>query len=180
MIARVGIFGGVLLAIATVASPAPPRIEYDRLLERVSGPVGKAWFQLDIREATTAPPGVPVREVDIRCTEGCGTPVTYSEGLSDAPISAFRLWEGTSRFVTIWAGGAAYWVMIYDVSPVGVRKVMAEATRGWPQFVYLPDGSEGIILQVEADAPWKGHHMPLRSVVWKWDGRNYVTIPNGR
>ncbi len=162
-------------AALTTASMAQSRDE--TLLDRVTGYVGNATYRIDITEDSDLARAALPRHVAIRCIDGCATPVSYHEDLSEMPISAFRLWDGTSRFVTIWATGAAYLVMIYDVSPKGVRKVMQQGTRGWPQFVYLPNGSEGVILQEMGDGPWTDHQMPLRPVLWKWDGQHYVAAP---
>lgn len=92
------------------------------------GGKGDMLFQLTIRESPDIfyPPskdhyGRPVSgiwgrnyELKINCVERCGEkPSVFSEKTMDSPISAFRMFDGTDKFITIWAGATSYRVVIY-------------------------------------------------------------------
>ncbi len=179
---------GILLSpVGAICEPAPS----GALLSRVIGDVGQATFRLDITERlkkfnvhTAAPTmdhklrppnWLPVRTVEIICTTGCPQMVRFTEDVDDVPLGTFRLWDGTSQFVTIWAGATAYWVRIYNVGPNGVEKVLEKATKSAPQFGFAADNSPVVILDNPTSVTVSGS-FATRGELWKWDEGRYQTV----
>jgi hypothetical protein len=180
-------FSSILLlpAMANSESATP-----DALISRVIGDVNHATFRLDITERlekfsthtpakTTrhklkTPDFLPVRTVEIECTSGCSKKVRFTEDLADVPLGAFRLWDGTSQFVTIWGGATAYWVRIYNVDQSGVKKVFEEATKSAPQFGFAADSSPVVVLNDPTSTVKSGFATHGR--VWKWSGERYQAV----
>jgi hypothetical protein len=101
--------------------------------------------------------------------------VRFTEDVDDVPLGTFRLWDGTSQFVTIWAGATAYWVRIYNVGPNGVEKVLEKATKSAPQFGFAADNSPVVILDNPTSVTVSGS-FATRGELWKWDEGRYQTV----
>ena len=144
------------------------------LLAKSIGYFDGQLFELYIEEFNGNKTGVnpTERKLTIHCIKNCVSPRNYEERFIDMPISAFRLWDGSHEFITIWASGSAYWVRIYNINSERILKVLDEATKSAPQFVYSKDGKEMVIL----DNPYKSDSIDrviLEGSIWKWSGEKY-------
>ncbi len=137
---------------------------------------GRDIYQADVVERVVPVPVTPsdrwakhpgqswVRVVQIHCTAGCREEVTFEEESFDSIISLFRLRDDACDFISIWASGSAYWVRIYHVDGATITKVMDEATKSAPEFIYSPNGS--LLIRLEnPDSPVS---------LWCWNGTRYA------
>jgi hypothetical protein len=153
------------------------------LVDRLTGTVAATTYQLDIEESDEAFPAASlptsnrhkekhpgyllVRELSIRCIADCTTAAPYKEKSIDSPVSAFRLWDGSPDFITIWASGSAYIVRIYHVSNGQVDKVLDQGTKTAPSFGFATDGSPMVTLNPALSVV--GAFATPRTT-WEWNG----------
>jgi hypothetical protein len=177
-----------ILALVLFACISPTHAK--TLLARATGDVSGATYQLDIEDVWKPtqrhlpPSAKPLREkypgmisgweLTIRCLGNCPSRISYREELIDSPISAFRLWDGSPDFITIWASGSAYWVRIYRVADGTIRKVLDQATKSAPGFGVTKDGSMDVALN-NPDSRIVGS-LQAHGVVWKWNGESYQPV----
>jgi hypothetical protein len=103
--------------------------------------------------------------IEFKCLERCPKPIAYREDIGDDPMGLFSMDDG---FVySLWSGGVAYRVRVWQISGGTIRKVGELNTRGRPDFLHDADGRP-IIRTYESE----GGTTPVTQVTW--------TIADGR
>jgi hypothetical protein len=142
--------------------------------------VDDARFRATVIEEPTAGPGLPSRQLEITCLEGCSTKLSYRETVGDRPISIFRLWDDSDKFITLWTAGSAYVIRIYAATSREIRKVLEEPTKSWPEFLVDAQGEPIVILRNSDLENYVPRDYQLRGVVWMWNGEKYEVSPSFR
>jgi hypothetical protein len=159
----------------------------DTPLDRVTGVIDGAAYQLDINESQVPlklPPSrassnkptkykgyIFVREISIKCIAGCSSKVSYEEKLNDIPISAFRMRDDSPDFVTTWVSGSAYWIRIYHICHETISKVLEEGSVSAPQIKFADDGSLIILLSNPDLSSTSKTSSNIQ--LWRWNGKQY-------
>jgi len=115
------------------------------------------------------------RELQIKCVIACKRRTEYREDVTASPLGGFHLDFG-SQFLTIWEGGAYYWVRVYDLKPGHITKIFDEASKEFPQIAFSPKGQPLIVLNYQ-NADREPRDVKLRGLVWQWDGHQYKALP---
>lgn len=72
--------------------------------------------------------------IRIKCVSACARPIEFHEAISDVPLGLFTRDQDDLVF-SMWSGGSAYQVRVWQVSDSGVRKVAELSSRGRPDFL---------------------------------------------
>jgi len=110
-------------------------------------------------------------DVRIECVSTCAQPIAFSETVGDAPMGLFSRDQDDLVF-SVWSGGSAYRVRVWQVSDAGVRKVAELSSRGRPDF--LTDGAgRSAIRTYEAESGVE----PLKPVLRSFIRGRFVVTP---
>lgn len=149
-----------------------------RLVARMEGDFDSHNCRADILEASQMQSSAwKGRQVHIACNSDRMRPLTLRETVFDAPVSIFRLYDGASQIITLWASGSAYHLRIYNVQPDRIVKVLDAGTKSAPQFIYDTDGKPSVVLQND-DAAVAPGTVPVHGVIWTWNGARYQLAGN--
>jgi hypothetical protein len=171
----VPVVGAVFAAWSGVTAAADP-VGY-RLVDRLEVILEKRTYISEIFDSRERSLD---RKLVIRCVSGCAKQFAYREDFADAPLAAFRLWDGSDQLITLWTGGTAYWVRIYILGDSGIRKVFDSASKSAPDFAHTPMGDDVVILhhrEGEGDTPVTDQ--VTRGEVWTWNGQVYAPTDKG-
>ena len=150
----------LLIALpALLASTVPPVASL-----RINGE--RSTFSVVVEDSAST--GYDIR---IKCVSACAEPIDFSEPIGDVPMGLFSRDQDDLVF-SLWSGGSAYRVRVWQVSDAGVRKVAELSSRGRPDF--LTDGAgRSAIRTYEADSGVE----PFKSVVRSFIGGRFVVAP---
>ncbi len=93
----------------------------------------------------------------------CARPIEFSEPVGDVPMGLFTRGKDNLVF-SLWSGGSAYRVRVYQVSDTGVRKVAELSSRGLPD-VLTDNAGRPAIRTYEADSGAQALKPVLRSFI---------------
>lgn len=142
----------LLIAVpALLASTAPPIASL-----RVDGE--RSTFSIVIEASANT--GYNIR---IKCVSACAKPIEFSEPVGDVPLGLFSRDEDDLVF-SLWSGGSAYWVRVWQVNDAGVREVAELSSRGRPD-VLTDSAGRPAIRTYEADSSVEPFKPVLRSFI---------------
>ncbi len=119
--------------------------------------------------------GMAVRDVRIRCIDHCTKNLTYDEEVPDMIMGVFSYGDVDNEFITIWGGATAIWVRIYRVENDRIVKVMEDAAKGAPQFIFDKDGATQVVMTDDM-APMKKYTRHFTGQIWKSQSGRYAPI----
>ncbi|WP_267389734.1 hypothetical protein [Sphingomonas sp. GC_Shp_3] len=136
-----------LLLASTVSPVASLRVDGER-----------STFSVVVEERAST--GYNIR---IACVSTCAQPIDFSEPIGDVPMGLFSRNQDDLVF-SLWSGGSAYRVRVWQVSDAGVRKVAELSSRGRPDFLTDSTGRSAI-RTYEADSGVEPFKPVLRSFI---------------
>jgi hypothetical protein len=101
--------------------------------------------------------------IRIRCVSACAQPIDFRESIADVPMGLFTRDQDDLVF-SLWSGGSAYRVRVWQVSDSGVRKVAELSSRGRPDFL-TDNAGRPAIRTYEADSGVDPFKPVLRSFI---------------
>lgn len=110
-------------------------------------------------------------EIRIRCVAACDLPIDFHEPIDDVPMGLFTRDQDELVF-SLWSGGSAYRVRIWQVGDRAVRKVAELSSRGRPDFL-TDEAGRAAIRTYEAD----GSVDPMKPVLRSFVRGRFVVAP---
>jgi hypothetical protein len=101
----------------------------------------------------------------IECTDGCASPVRFSDDPGGTAIGVFRLTDADNLIYTTWVSGSAYRTAVYVVGPNGVRRVFSEYSLGAVDLIGAAAG--GPVIRAKQFVSQGTRKTVVRS--WRWD-----------
>ena len=143
------------------------------LVARATGNIAGSVFQLDINQKTLDPDAKFPWTIEIQCIQACKNFAPFRDEVAEAPISAFRLWDGSDQFITISVSGTSYWIRIYRVGSDGnIKKLLETVSRTIPSFIRLPDRKDGVVV-TNPNTGADPQDVTTNGVLWISEGKEY-------
>lgn len=94
----------------------------------------------------------------------------------DSLIGMYQIGDYKGRFVTLWMGGSAYHLRLWQFVDGRVKAVLDQGTKLPPELVYGDQGMESVLITDPVIENGKWMATKGTTTVFKWNGESYSKI----
>jgi hypothetical protein len=138
---------------------------------RVSGKEGR--LVCEVSQKKTGSDSSAIRALTIYGADGAKL---FAFETPDSLIGMYQTGDYKGRFVTLWMGGSAYHLRVWNFVDGGIKSVLDQGAKLPPELVYDDQGKESVLITDPVIENGKWTATKGTTTVFKWSGESYSKI----